>query len=195
LWVVGVGGRPRPDLRHALETLPARSVAATFKEYNSRYNIGRTFRNFNEPTLGLLVLDTEHRGRFSFDVDRRRVDRSGDTAIVTVTYTERERPPLIMDPRRGPAFAKGDVTIEADTGRIRLTRLTAKVGELRLELTTEYSPDARLGMLVPTAFRERYAFGADFTPQRLDSGREYESIVCEARYSNFRRFETSVRIR
>ena len=54
----------RPDLRDAFQRLAAGDVAARFKEYNSRYNIGRTFRNFNEPTLSLLVLDERHRARF-----------------------------------------------------------------------------------------------------------------------------------
>src|SRR5687767_7894017 len=41
----------RPNLREALRTLPAPEVARTFKSYNSRFNLGRASRNFNEPTL------------------------------------------------------------------------------------------------------------------------------------------------
>lgn len=183
----------RPDLREALQTLPAGDVAAKFKEYNSRYNIGRTYRNFNEPTLSLLVLDEHHRARFSFD--RKRVERTGDTVLVTIAFTEKESPTLIHDPRRGRVFSKGELIVEAGPGRVRRTLLTAKSDAVRLELTTTYSPDVRLGMWVPTLFREDYEYGVASNSRRLDSPSEYERILCEARYSNFRRFETSVRIK
>jgi len=52
-------------------------------------------------------------------------------------------------------------------------------------LTTEYAPDEKLGLWVPTVFRERYE----------DSRRKAREIVlCEARYTNYRRFQTSARI-
>jgi hypothetical protein len=195
--VLAVNGQPlgdRPDLREALQTLPARDVASTFKSYNSRFNIGRTFRNFNEPTLALLVLDSHHRDRFSFG--RKRVERSADTVLVTLTFAERESPTLIHDMKRGRVFSKGELVVEAGTGRIRRAVLTAKIAELRVELTTTYSPDDRLGMWVPTQFRERYEYGVapnaahDVVPRS-----EYEHILCEATYTNYRRFETSVRVK
>ena len=192
--VMSLDGRAlddRPDLRDAFQTLAVADVAARFKEYNSRYNIGRTYRNFNEPTLSLLVLDERHRSRFSFD--RKRVERDGDTVLATVAFTEKESPTLIQDQRRGRVFSKGELVVEAGTGRVRRTVLTAKSDSLRLELTTTYEADERLGILVPMVFREHYEYGAD--SRRLDSPSESERIVCEAKYSNFRRFETSVRVR
>jgi hypothetical protein len=175
--VMAVDGQPlgdRPDLREALQTLPAREVASTFKSYNSRFNIGRTFRNFNEPTLALLVLDGHHRDRFSFD--RRRVERSGDTVLVTLTFAERESPTLIHDVKRGRVFSKGELIVEAGTGRIRRAVLTAKIAEVQVELTTTYSADDRLGMWVPTQFRERYEYGVTPNTSRdVDSRSEYET--------------------
>ena len=185
--------RDRPDLRESLQMLPAHDVAAKFKEYNSRYNIGRTYRNFNEPTLTLLVLDEHHRARFSFD--RKRVERMGDAILVTIAFTEQESPTLIHDPKRGRVFSKGELIVEAGSGRVRRTMLTAKNEDVRLELTTTYSADERLGIWVPTLFREHYEHGAASTSRVLDSPSEYERILCEARYSNFRRFETSVRMK
>lgn len=185
--VAAVDGEPlrgRPNVREALATLPAREVAATFKEYNSRFNIGRTFRNFNEPTLSLLVLDEQHRHRFSFD--RRRVERDSGTTLVTLAFTEKESPTLIFDLNRGRVFSKGELVVEAESGRVRRGVLSAKIGELSLELTTDYAPDERLGMWVPVTLREQYEHG------RKD---DFERIRCDARYSNYRRFETSVRIR
>ena len=189
----GVVLRDRPDLRDALQTLPAPDVAAKFKQYNSRFNIGRTFRNFNEPTLSLLVLDAQHRGRFWFS--RKRVERTSDAVLVTMAFEEKDTPTLIHDPSRGRVFAKGELTVEAGTGRIRRTRLTAKNDAVRLELTTEYSHDARLGMWVPTLFREDYEHRVEPRSRGFDRSSDHERISCEARYSNFRRFETSVRIK
>ncbi|HXT33045.1 MAG TPA: hypothetical protein VN716_27260, partial [Vicinamibacterales bacterium] len=85
-----VDGNAAPDqldLGEALRTLAPDEVAAKFKAYNSRYNIGRTVRNFNEPTLSLLVLDERHRPRFMFE--RRQVQRSGDAWVVTMRFSER----------------------------------------------------------------------------------------------------------
>lgn len=183
----------RPDLRLALQTLPAGDVAVKFKAYNSRYNIGRTSRNFNEPTLSLLVLDDHHRARFSFD--RKRVERTGDAVLVTVAFAEKDAPTLIRDTRRGPVFSRGEVVVEAGSGRVRRTLLTARVDAGSLELTTVYSPDQRLGMLVPTVFQERYDQGVASSSRFGDSESEHEHILCEARYTNFRRFATSVRIK
>jgi len=190
--VVAVDGKPvgdRPDITEALRTLPARDVAATFKKYNSRFNIGRTFRNFNEPTLSLLVLDDQHRHRFSFD--RKRVEND----LVTLAFTEKDSPTLIFDLKRGRVFSKGELIVEARTGRVRRTVLNAKISDVKLQLTTEYSPDKRLGIWVPTVFREQYEYGVATSDSLSIDRAEYENILCEAKYSNYRRFETTVRIR
>jgi hypothetical protein len=183
----------RPDFRAALQKLAPDEAAARFKEYNSRYNIGRTFRNFNEPTLALLILDEHHRERFSFD--RKRVERAGDSLLVTLAFAEKESPTLIFDPKRGRVFSKGEFTVEAGTGRVKRSVLSAKVDALRLELTTTFAPDARLGIWVPTLFREEYEYGTESKSNRLESTPDYEHVVCEAQYSNFRRFETTARIK
>src|SRR5687768_5592947 len=137
----------RPDVRVALQTLPAPDVAVKFKAYNSRFNIGRISRNFNEPTLSLLVLDAHHRSRFSFE--RKRVERTGDTVLVTVAFTEKGTPTLIHDTKQGTVFSRGELAVETGSGRIRRAALTASIDGGSLELTTLYSPDQRLGMLVP----------------------------------------------
>jgi hypothetical protein len=189
----GVDIDGRPDIKGALGALPASDVAATFKTYNSRFNIGRTYRNFNEPTLSLLVLDANHRERFSFN--RKRVQPAGETVLVTLTYVEKESPTLIRDVKRGRVFSRGEVVVEAGTGRVRHAMLAAKTTDVTLELTTTYSPDERLAMWVPTLFREQYEHGLSPDSRKLDSRSEYERIVCEARYTNYRRFETSVRVK
>jgi hypothetical protein len=197
--VIAVDRRPvvsRPDLREALRTLPAAEVASTFKTYNSRFNLGRVVRNFNEPTLSLLVLDSGHRGRFSFK--STRIDRWSDPKLVTLTFEETTPPTLISDLTQGPVFSKGEFVVEVGTGRIRRALLKLTIGGVRMELLTVYSPEKRLGMWVPTQFRERYEDGVavgDAKRRLLDARARYEEIVCEARYTNFRRFEVIVRVK
>jgi hypothetical protein len=193
LSVDGKAVQDRPDLREALQTLPAYEVAGTFKTHNSRYNIGRTFRNFNEPTLSLLVLDDHHRARFSFD--RQRVERVGGATLVTLAFTERDTPTLIRDPNGEPVFVKGEMTVEAGSGRVWRVQLTAKNDKVRLDLTTVYSADDRLGMWVPSRFSEEYELGSPPRAWSPASRAAHERILCEAAYTNFRRFDTSVRIK
>jgi len=54
--------------------------------------------------------------------------------------------------------------------------------KIHVELITDYARDEKLGLWVPSVFRERY------------QGRG-EDIVCQAIYSNYRRFDVSTRIK
>ncbi|CAN5546763.1 hypothetical protein BH23ACI1_BH23ACI1_22380 [soil metagenome] len=182
--------RDRRSPLEALRKLPADEVAGEFKPYNSRFNIGRTYRNFNEPTLSLLPLTERHRGRFSFN--RERVQREGDIVLVTLAFRERDSPTLIRDMKGRRIFSRGELVVEAATGRVRSAELTARSADLRVRPTTEYAPEARLGMWVPVRFREEYERGSQAAGRR---GQEHERIHCEAVYANYRRFETSTRIR
>jgi hypothetical protein len=196
--VSSIDGTPvaeHQDPREALGRLPASQVARLFETQNARFNIGRVLRNFNEPTFSLLVVDPNHKDRFRFD--RKRIDRSGSGVLVTLAFAERHSPTLIRGVARGNVFTKGELTVEAETGRVTHAFLTGKLDSVRLELTTAYAPDERLGIWVPSVFRERYEYGAASNAQRTrvaDPSIEYEHILCEARYTNFRRFETGARI-
>lgn len=181
----------RVDVVRELQRLAATDVARAMKTHNSRFNIGRTYRNFNEPTLSLLVLDDEHRRRFSFRV--ARVEQTAEGPLATLSFTEKERPTLIRDVKYGAVFSRGELLVEAASGRIRHARLTASIGPTKLDLTTEYAPDPRLGLWVPARFRERYEHGRP--PRSFDSEGQYEELACEATYTDYRRFETSVRIK
>jgi hypothetical protein len=192
--VLAVDGKPvgdRPDLREALRTLPPYEVAGTFKKHNARYNIGRTFRNFNEPTLSLLVLDDHHRDRFTFE--RRRVERTATATLVTVAFVERDRPTLIRDPDGASVFVRGEAIVDAGSGAVTRMELTARHNDVRVLLTTDYSRDEHLGLWVPSRFREEYERGS--RPRALSWASQHERIQCDAIYSNFRRFATSVRIK
>ena len=199
--VDGVALPDRRDLRASLETMPATHVAAAFKRNNARFNIGRVTRNFNEPTLALVVLDSDHRDRFKFE--RKSVAKSGDATLATIDFVEKSSPTLIRDLRYRSVYSKGSFMVEAGTGRVRRAVLRVQIDALKVELTTDYAPDPRLEMWVPSVFRERYEQGQEtrVSDNRRDaatfpdSRRDYEHIQCEARYSNYRRFEVLSRIK
>ncbi len=191
----------RLDFRNALQTSSAPEVARRFKTHNSRYNLGRIARNFNEPTLSLLVLDDRHRGRFTFD--RVRTDRTRGGELVTYAFRERTPPTLIWDLDGKPVFSSGQLTIEPKTGRITHALLALTIGSAQMTLTTTYGFEERLGIWVPVRFGEHYRDGTDAKAPRprgvntrTAAATEYfEEIVCEARYSSFRQFEVKTRIR
>ena len=182
----------RPDLRRALAELPASQVAARFKAYNARYNIGRIRRNFNEPTLALAVLSDRHRARFRFErVPPRRGD---DPRVVTLAYRERTAPTLVRGLGGEHVFSSGLITLEPGTGRVTATRMAMKIGSIRVELATSYAHEPRLDMTVPVTFSEHYLDGSPPRGNRRPAGR-HEEILCEARYSDFQRFDVQTRIR
>ena len=193
-----VDGAPAPertDVRAILATLPATEVGERMRSYNARYNIGRIVRTINEPTLALLSLDEGHRSRFRFET-KKREDVDGHP-LIWLAFEEKERPTLIRSLQGRPVFMKGELLIEIANGRIWESRLTATVEGTSVELVTKYRFDERLGLMLPSVFRELYEQGKAVKArgQTPGTGAEYEQIACEANYSNFRRFEVLSRIR
>lgn len=171
--------KDRDDVRSLLNSGQV-GAARALKDRNARYNLGTILRNFNEPTLSLLVLDDQHRRRFAF------TRQSARGSAVTVSFVEKEQPTLIIDTGGRPAFASGDFTIDAGTGRIERARLQVKLsGAIDAVLTTTYRSDNKLQMWVPAKFEELYSMG----------GRRPEKITATSNYSDFSRFDVSVRIK
>lgn len=183
-----VDGQPvadRQDLQTLLSGASVSSVARRLKDYNSRFNIGGVIRNFSEPTLALQVLEPRHAPRFAFSVRQR--SREGSTAIATLGFEERNGPTLIIGRDGHPIYSSGEFTLEAGSGRIRRVQLIYADGPLSGELTTIFQLDARIGLWLPTQFRERYIANR--------GGRQSETITGVALYSNYHRFEATSRIR
>ena len=183
-----VEGRPVPDrqsVRLAFESMPPSEVRRRFSQMNSQWNLGRTGRNFNEPTLALLVFDREHTSRFTYD--RRALVRSPEGTLATLEFRERERPTLIYDVMLGAAFSRGEIVLDPG-GTIRRTSFRVTMKDVRVELITEYSLNDALQMWVPSRFQERYERGRK-------GSNEFEVVTCEARYTNYRRYQVSTRIK
>lgn len=200
--VDGVAVERRADLRAELEKRGVAEVIRDYKAYNSRFNIGRIERNFNEPTLALGLLEAERASSLTFTLRGRRVERG--VALVTVAFKEAPNAaPFVVDLNRGQAPVDGEFVIEEATGRIRRTRLRVSfdLGPAEAVLTTTYAHDPKVDLWVPETFRETYEDGVE---QRAGSGaagaaavtgHQFESIYCESRYSNYRRFQATARIK
>src|SRR5579864_188557 len=166
----------RPDVASMLASAPAKEVASTLKTYNSRYNLGNVYRNFNEPTLSLELFDTANHEDLAFDL--KKLDAGSGVSLATLGFRERGAPTLIVDRDQRPVHSSGEVTVEAATGRVRKIVLKAPSEDVISELETTYGHDAKLDLWLPVEFVEHY------TANPPD-----QEIVCRAAYTNFRRFE------
>jgi hypothetical protein len=183
--VDGVAVTDGEDLRKLLEAGEVTPVARRVAERNAKFNLGSVRRNFNEPTLPLLLLAPERRRDVSFE--RGGVSLYANRTIGTLTFRERERPTLIMNERGQPLYARGELLVDTETGTIYRTRFTLRDGDVEVELQTDYVLDTRLELWVPSRFTERY--------DAIGDRRRRELIVCEALYTNYRRFDVRGRIK
>lgn len=183
-----VDGTPVPDredLRALLQKGETLSVVRKVVSRNAQYNLGNVVRNFNEPTLALLILEGRRVNRFSFD--REEVVRDAGRATVRLSFRERERPTLVQAADGRPVYSRGEFTIDAATGRVERTVIEFTDNNILARLTTTYAMDAKMEMWVPVTFEERY--------QRTGRPEESEVTLCEATYTNYRRFEVTARIK
>jgi hypothetical protein len=181
--IAEVDGRPiddREDLTQLLGREPLSGAARLLVNRNARFNIGTVTRNFNEPTLGLLVLEPRRLDQFRFS--RVRVEQDGEAQVASLRFKEVDRPTLVRGVDGSPLFSTGEVQVEAATGRIRRTLIQFAYGPVIAQLTTTFARDPRLDMWVPSRFAERY--------ERTNPNREV--IVCEATYTNYRKFDVKV---
>lgn len=163
----------------------ARRALLTLANEGARYNLGDLTRNFSDPTLAQLFVSRERRERFTFKV--AGVETAGGRSLTRVTFSERSRPTLIREGRRGGDVpASGTLWVDAD-GHIWRTELRLAYGTVKASLRVTYQLDTGLGMMVPASMDEEYSFrsGLERRPAR---------IVCHADYSNFRRFRTASRL-
>ena len=154
---------------------------------SARFNVGRTFRNFNYPTLVLSFLDPALQPRFTFTLAGR--ERVGGRDAWKVNYVERTRPTVIQGDG-ADRVSRGTVWIAESDGVVMRTRLDLRIprtdSSASATVEVEYRHDAKLDMWVPVQMHETYM---EMRGSLVD-----ENIGGEATYSNFRRFETSGRV-
>ena len=184
--VIDVDGTPVAN-REELRTLLAKGgeikgLISKVIARNARYNIGSTTRNFNEPTLPLLLVGEKRVNDVKFD--RKTIERDGTAVVATLEFEERGRPTLIRGPE-GSLPAKGEIALEPVTGIVRRTTFELEQPGVKVRLTTSYARDPKLGLWLPDVFNERYESENPIT----------ELVLCEAKYTNYRRFEVVGRIK
>src|SRR4051812_39545610 len=148
--------------------------AKAIAEESARYNLGAVQRTINNPVFALIFLQPDVRVRFKFTAGKP--DRRAAADVRVIEYVEEARPTVIAG-RPGedmPAF--GRFWIESGTGRVVKAELRVEVRDIKANLTTTFRSDERLGIDVPSDFREEY----DLRDSRVSG---------IASYSRFRKFE------
>ncbi len=172
------------DLRGLLNRGSMARIGRALADRNARYNIGSVTRNFNDPMLALVILDPKHQSRFRFQ--RRDVVTSDAGTLVTLAFTERDRPTLILGSDMSPVYTRGELTIDAATGRLQRSVFTMKDGPTTASLTTTFTKVEKLDLWLPSVLVERYEHA---------TSRRKEQVLVESTYTNFRKFGVTVRIR
>lgn len=179
--VAGERGRLERWLRDSRASFASRARALALDQ--ARYNIGDVVRTINVPLLPLEFLARENQDRFRFRLRGRETVMGTETVVVT--FEERRKPTLIRTPDGDDVPANGTFWIEPSSGRVLETDLRTGEsgrGQVRTRIVVTYQPNERLNMLVPSSMEETYLAAR-------------ETITGTARYSNYRRFETDVRIK
>lgn len=189
-WVLDPvpGSKERID-RALKDTSPGQlSRLRVLADEGARFNLGHIYRNFNTPALALQFLAPEFQSRFTFRVAGR--EKVAGNQAVKLEFTERGSPTVIALNDKSQLLSSGVVWVGEADGAVLRTRLTLKAPQtaegpgLDATISVGYRRDTKLEMWVPSYMEEEYS-------EQRQPG---ERIECYARYSNFRRFETSARI-
>lgn len=183
-----VDGRPvpdRPDLREMLRRNPFALVALRLAAANARFNIGRVTRNFNEPTLALLVFTPRFVGGIKFERESVRLLRTpaGDVTLATLRFEGRDGTSIVGS-RAGRVRMHGSAVLDVATGHIHETTIRFADAQVNATLVTTYSHDPHVGLSVPVTFVETYT-----------APRTGEQTAAETTLTNYRRFEVTGRIK
>lgn len=165
------------------------------RDLSAAYNIGAIARTINLPTFALSALRPSTQRRFRFSPQRAEA-LDGDTWQVR-EFREMARPTLVSGLGGRDVPLSGRVWFDERTGRVRRTTLEVRDyivptsdgdgdrdrdQELTSRITVDFRHDANVGTWVPAEMRERYdnSWG--------------EQTTGHATYSNYRRFQTSVKL-
>jgi len=151
----------------------------------AQYNLGDLQRNFNEPTVALIFGATDFQPRFRFSIDP--TDESEGETVYAINYREVQRPTVIRDARTGADIpASGRLWTTAE-GVVTRTELHLDRNDTLVTIRVSYQLDPHLGVMVPATMDEDYRY-------RDQRTHRFVFVTAHASYSEYRRFETSVRI-
>lgn len=161
--------------------------ARRLSDESARFNVGNLQRNFNVPTSALFFFVSENHDRFKFAA--RRVLDDGTWEIA---YRETGRPTLIRTPDGDPVATTGTIWVRPQEGVVVRTVLEVDVKMKRLGRRGRGAIDVRyklvdaLGTWLPASMDESFEATKDDA---------WDKVTGHAEYSNYRRFETSGRIK
>ncbi|MGE3277334.1 MAG: VWA domain-containing protein [Vicinamibacterales bacterium] len=182
--VLDVDGQTVPDRQQRLEELfvdrrfPSAEQLERVAASSARFNLGPARRNFNVPTMALLVASPGNVARFAYDL--RGYEMVDGRRLAIVGFRETGSPTIIT--RQGNDWpSRGLLWVEPASGRIWRTDLQLTARDIEMRHTTWFAFDDRLDLMVPARMRELYDY-----PDRAD---DYVETVAD--YTNFRRFQVN----
>jgi hypothetical protein len=167
--------------------------ARRLSDESARFNVGPILRNFNVPTTALFFFRPQNLDRFKFT--RKKAAQDG---IWEIAFRETDRPTLIRTPEGRSVPSEGSVWVNAADGIVVRTRLRMGMTEIGMprsmnardsgsaQIDVTYRRVAALDMWLPETMTESY---------EGSQGASWERTTTEARYSEYRQFQTSVRIK
>ncbi|PYR90398.1 MAG: hypothetical protein DMF84_21025 [Acidobacteria bacterium] len=163
--------------------------ARRISDESARFNIGPILRNFNVPTTALFFFTPDNFDRFKF----KRKDVT--PAVWEIAFRETRRPTLIRTPEGASVPAAGSLWVNPQDGTVLRTRL-----EVFGFATPAHSGDAGTHGAIDVTYHHIDAVDMWLPDTMVETfegshGPVVERTRGEARYSNYRRFETSVRIK
>ena len=188
--VMTVGGKAVAESAGSLgEVLPAGpqsdyAKARSMLAESARFNLGAP-RTTNLPNLPLELLHPRHARRFTVRIAGK--ERVGGRHTTKLVFVESVTPTIIQAVDGGEMRSIVTAWVETVNGRLwRADVITRDTREQAAPFDAVVSVDFReheaLGLLVPTAMREK--FFSDFERRAWGN----------ASYTNYRRFQTSARI-
>jgi hypothetical protein len=189
-----VDGRSLPDaslgIDQALALPPSRRLERlkALADLGARYNLGTLQRNFNDPTLPLMLAALIQQSRFRYTIEgAATVDGH---AVTRLAFREVARPTVIRGRDGVSVPAMGRLWVD-DGGTVWRTELRAATHDrdtlvdATAVIRVGYGRDAKLGIMVPVSMDEDYRYG--------DQARVM-FVGGHASYDGYRRFETSARV-
>jgi hypothetical protein len=131
---------------------------------------------YDQPVFALGLLQRAYRTRLRFTLNGQ--DKAAGPNIWVVKFDETARPTIIRGANGENVIAQGRFWIDAASGRVVQTELTATALGVQSTVTTTFALDRGLGIYVPTGMRTRFRRGV--------MGRELQGT---ATYGGFRRFD------
>jgi hypothetical protein len=163
--------------------------ALRINDESARFNIGPIERNFNVPTTVLFYFKPDNLDRFKFTVESRDADGAWQIA-----FRETSKPTLIRTTEGTSVRSEGSLRVNPVNGTILQTRLRLKdvvfeqiARQGSVEIGVTYRHVEPLSMWLPDTMTESYLV--------LPRSGSWSRVTARAEYSNYRRFQTSVRIK